>query len=92
MAYILVDERSHEDTYQLQITMEVISENYIYFLEAQPLYETEGDDPEVDLKSINKFIDRAKDVAKEFVMPCEVSSMIWADIQELKELMITGKE
>lgn len=89
--HILVDETTDETSYQLFITMSIKSENYEYVLESQPLYETDADDPDADLKAIKLFIAHAEDVAEEFGMPCEVSSVIKADIAELQELKLTGK-
>jgi len=91
MAVILVDEMSDEDNFELQITMEVVSGNFRYLLERQPLYETDGEDPNNDLEKINKFINHAEDVANDFGMDLEVSSIIKADIKELKNIMVSDE-
>lgn len=89
--HILVDETTDEDSYQLFITMSIKSESYEYVLESQPLYETDGENPDADIDAILLFTSNAEDVAEEFGMPCEVSSVIKADIAELQELKLTGK-
>lgn len=91
MAVILVDEMSDEDNFELQITMEVVSGNYRYLLERQPLHETDGNDPSNDLEKINKFINHAEDVANDFRMGLVVSSIIEADIKELKDMMVSNE-
>ncbi len=50
--HILVDETTDEDSYQLFITMSIKSECYEYVLESQPLYETDGENPDADIDAI----------------------------------------